>query len=89
MPPASASISGESCPDLCPSSPHSEVSQFSLSLYVLEAFPAIAPALELKGSGFVVHLYETPQSLAALCISQRQSLLFFTAKCYGDYYLWW
>lgn len=46
-------VAAQSCPDLSPSSPLPEVSQFISSLCVAGCFRAAAPALELRATEFV------------------------------------
>lgn len=72
----------ERCPVPCPSSPPPETSQFSSSLYVPGTFQAAASYWIPKLMGLWPR--GTPGTPTVLHLTQTQSLLVFTAKCYGD-----
>lgn len=86
--PASASVHGESCPDEYPN-PSPEASQFSVSFYFLGTLWADDLHWSLEWVSLCRDPLRTvPPSVAALCLPQIYSPLFFTARCYGYSFYW-
>ena len=86
---AHPSIPGENFPDPYPLCPCPEASQFISSPKVPGTFPVVA-ALKLREQASLCSgpLRGTLRTLEALCFTQPQPLLVFTARSCGDFFSW-